>query len=224
MPTAINEQEEKEFAAAYVNNNKDEVGAFRLTRRRAASEEAAKKGGRRMLSRPGVQKFIQEFEAKHVEATSLNRANVVVLTPDVENVISQIAMSQQDLIQQYIHAAMLDYSDYYDGHGKAKPLNKLSKDQRLQIKDIIWSEPTKRGYRKVVDYVLEDRSKARDQLAKIMGISHPAFDFAGFLSLLTGKSVEETEDEIQRLNHVEGVNFSDIKNRIKQIEGEVISG
>lgn len=225
MPNAITAAEERQYAGFYVNSGGDKTAAFRALKPKVRSDDAAERGGQRMYNRPGVQKAIEAIKAKQEQALDSVTGQVMLVAPEDEKLYRTIGITEVVLINEYIATAMLDPSAYYDESGKAKPLDKLEPVQRRQIKRIDW-EDAGAGKRRPCDYVLYDAQGARDQLAKIMGLVNPAFDFAGLLALMTGKKKDEAAEEIRRLNHSEGVNWSDIQKKagvmIDNKTGEVV--
>jgi hypothetical protein len=208
------------FAAAWVKSQGDKVLCFRMIRPHCKSKGAAERGAERMLNRPKVQEFIAEYRAQIKQ----NVDGIIELStsydPERDKLVKTIAITEIELINEYIGTALLDHLDYYDEKGQPKPLQSLTVHQRRQIKEIDWYPEDSSGKRRIRDYVLEDRDKARDQLAKITGIVNPAFDFAGLIAILTGKGKDEAQAELRRLNHSEGVNFEAIAKRAGVIEGE----
>ena len=223
MAAPTTEQQRKEFAAAYVNSSGDRLFSYRTIKPKTKSDSAADKGARRLLSDPQVLMLIEDYKQKKEETIKNVRKIVHVVEPETEQLIKRVMMTEIDLINQYVAGAMVKHSDYYMKNGKAKSLHNLTDAQLLQVKDITWSQPDGKGRRKVKNYVLEERSKAREQLARIMGITNQSFDFTGLLMLLTGKSKDEAENDIERLNHVKGVDYKAIIDRVKIIDGEVIN-
>lgn len=210
MPNPHTDTEKRQFAAAYLNSG-DAAAAYRYIRPQTKSDSAADKGGRRMLAHKDVQAIIADIKAKQAQAINAVNGQLLVMSPENEQIHRTIGMSEIQLINEYIATAMLDHLNYYKD-GNPIPLEDLAPELRRQIAEIEW-EPGPGGTRRVRDYVLEDRSKARDQLGKIMGIVNPAFDFAGLLALLTGKKKDEAAEEIRRLNHSEGVNWESIQKK-----------
>lgn len=219
--SVITENEMRQFAAAMVNTG-DHSAAYRAIKPNTKSDEAADKGGRRMLARAQVQQYIEELRQKVAGAAASVIGQLTVLKAEDEIAVRAIAITEVQLINEYVGTALADYLDYYDMRtGLPKRLQDLTPEQRRNIKRIEWSKPAKNGRRKVVDYVLEDRAAARDQLAKITGIVGQDFDFAGLLALMTGKPKEQAAEEVQRLDHQQGVNIDAIRKRAGQIfEGE----
>jgi hypothetical protein len=207
----------RQFSAAYVNSG-DRIAAYRLIRPKTKSDEAADKGARRMLER----KVVQDYVAKCRADVSSNSAKVLgqltVYDQQTDSLLKTISITEVQLINEYVTAAMLDHLSFYKD-GQPIPLEELAPELRRQIQDIEW-EQGPGNTRRVRDYVLEDRSKARDQLAKITGIVNPAFDFAGLLALMTGKKPAEAAEDLRRLDHSKGVNFEAIQRRAGVIEGE----
>lgn len=211
MPATITETHMRNFAAAWVNTSGNKVASYRAMRPACKSEQAAIRGADRMLERPEVQGYIKDAQQAVVATANKVIGVMAIQDKTTEQMVRAIAITEVQLINEYVSTAMLDYLDYYDMRtGMPKPLAKLSPEQRRNIKRIEWSKPEK-GRRKVLDYVLEDRAGARDQLAKITGIVNPAFDFAGLLAILTGKKKDEATEELKRLDHMEGTNWEAIK-------------
>ena len=220
MPATITETHMRNFAAAWVNTSGNKVASYRAMRPACKSEQAAIRGADRMLERPEVQGYIKDAQQAVVATANKVIGVMAIQDKTTEQMVRAIAITEVQLINEYVSTAMLDYLDYYDMRtGMPKPLAKLSPELRRNIKRIEWSKPEK-GRRKVLDYVLEDRAGARDQLAKITGIVSPAFDFAGLLAILTGKKKDEATEELKRLDHMEGTNWE----AIKQQAGRIIEG
>lgn len=221
MPAPPTDNDHRQFAAAWVNSGGDKVACYRAIRPKTASDTAAIRGAERMLQREQVKSYITEYEQRAERTISAIEGKLTCYDPQTERVMRTIAMSEVDLINEYIQVAMLDPAAYYDKNGNAKRLHNLSTEQRRQIKRIKWTANGE-GKRKPEDYELYDALSARSELAKIMGISNPAFDFAGLIALLTGKSRDEAQGELRRLDHSAGVNFDEIRKRAMgdAIEGE----
>ncbi len=221
MPAVITEHEMRTFAAAWVNTSGNKVLSYRAVRNNCKSEQAAVRGAERMMNRPEVQGYIREAEEglKKMAAGITNQ--MVLADKGTEQMVKAIAITEIQLINEYVGTAMADYLQYYNMRtGMPKALGELTPEQRRNIKRIEWTTPGKNGRRKVKDYILEDRAGARDQLAKITGIVGTDFDFAGLLALMTGKKKEQATEEVQRLDHAQGVNIDAIRQRAKVIEGE----
>jgi hypothetical protein len=221
MPATITEHHMRTFAAAWVNTSGNKLLSYRAMRPNCKSEQAAIRGADRMLERPEVQAYISEAQQALVATSNKVIGVMAIQDKTTEQMVKAIAITEIQLINEYVATAMLDYLDYYDMRtGQPKRLQDLAPEHRRNIKRIEWSKPAKNGRRKVLDYVLEDRGAARDQLAKITGIVGTDFDFAGLLALMTGKKKEQATEEVQRLDHAQGVNIDAIRQRAKVIEGE----
>jgi hypothetical protein len=221
MPAVITEHDLRTFAAAWVNTSGNKVLSYKAVRHNCKSEQAAIRGAERMLQRPEVQGYITEAQERLKGMTAAVAGQLVVADKTTEQLVKAIAITEVQLINEYVSTAMLDYLDYYNMRtGLPKGLQELTPEQRRNIKRIEWSKPAKNGRRKVLDYILEDRAGARDQLAKITGIVNPAFDFAGLLAILTGKKKDEATEELKRLDHMEGTNFE----AIRQQAGRIFEG
>lgn len=222
MPATITEAHMRTFAAAWVNTSGNKVFSFRAMRPSCKSEAAAIRGADRMLERPEVQRLIKDAEQALVKTADRIIGAMALPNPTTDHMVKAIAITEIQLINEYVGTALADYLDYYDMRtGRPKPLQSLTPEQRRNIKRIDWEPTRKKGCRRVKDYVLEDRAAARDQLAKITGIVGQDFDFAGLLALMTGKPKEQAAEEVQRLDHQQGVNIDAIRKRAGQIfEGE----
>jgi hypothetical protein len=220
MPAIITDHDLRTFSAAWVNTSGNKVLSYRAVRPSCKSEQAAIRGAERMLNRPEVQQYIKDAQ-QGLQAMVQNVTGQLAITDPTERaMVKAIAITEIQLINEYVATAMLDYLDYYDMRtGLPKPLQQLTPELRRNIKKIEWSTPAKNGRRKVKDYVLEDRAGARDQLARITGIVGTDFDFAGLLALMTGKPKEQAAQEVKHLDHQQGVNIEAIRRRAQVIEG-----
>jgi len=208
------------FAAAWINTQGDKVASYKGLRPTCKSNSAAVRGADRMLARPQVQGYIEQARAALKQKVASITGQISLYDEGMEKLTKTIAITEIELINEYIGTALLDHIEFYDENGQPKALQALTLAQRRQIKEIDWYPEDSAGKRRIRDYVLEDRDKARDQLAKITGIVNPAFDFAGLIAILTGKGKAEAQEDLRRLNHSEGVNFEAIQKRAGVIEGE----
>jgi hypothetical protein len=200
----------------------DRETAWRKIRPKCRSSASADRGARNLLRDPEVQDYVKQAK-EQVEANiaKINQ-HLTVCDPEQMKVVKTIGLTEVGLIAEYIQAALLDPLHYYDENGIAVPLHKLAPEQRRQIKTIDFYPEDENGKRKVKDYVLFDSMAARSELARIMGLTHTGFDFAGFVALITGKTIEETKEDIRKLDHFQGTDFSKIKEKAGLIiEGEV---
>lgn len=220
MPATITDHHMHTFASAWVNTSGNKLLSYRAMRPACKSEQAAIRGADRMLERPEVQAYIKQAQEGVRAMANQITGQLAIIGEDERPIVRAIAITEIQLINEYVATAMLDYLDYYDMRtGLPKPLAQLSPEHRRNIKRIEWTTPSKNGRRKVRDYILEDRADARAQLAKITGIVGTDFDFAGLLALMTGKPKEQVSEQTQRLDHVQGVNIEAIRRRAQTIEG-----
>ncbi len=220
----MSDHDKRKYAATYVNTGGDKVAAWRAIRPKTKSDSAAKRSSNLVFNNPEVQGYIEKCRASLKKSVANIASGLTIYDEQTDKLTKTIAISEVQLINEYINAAMLDHLMYYKD-GQPIPLEELAPELRRQIAEIEWEEGPG-NTRRVRDYVLEDRSKARDQLAKITGIVNPAFDFAGLLAILTGKKKDDVQDDLKRLNHAEGVNFEAIKKKagvlINNETGEVM--
>lgn len=218
MPT-INKYEKQVFACELVRTE-SRTAAYRKIRPRVKSEDAADKGARRLLADAEVAEYIEQAKQQIESQISNIAGHLSVADAEQVRLARTIALTEIELINEYIAVAMMDPSAYYDNRGHAKSFADLLPEQRRQIRRIKWAAAPG-GARVPEDYELYDAMSAREQLAKIMGIANPSFDFAGLVALLTGRTRAEAADEIKRLDHAQGVQFAQIRERAKSIiEGE----
>lgn len=211
----ITKNDEIKFAEAYVLQGDHNKSAAYRSIRPDVTIHAATMGGKRMLERPRVQELIEACEGRVVEVMPATHED-----REKHALVQHVEITQLDVINLFVHAAVIDPGCYYHDDGTCKRLNELTLDQRRNIRHIKWGVPDKvNGVKRIpIGYTLCDQDKNKQELAKIMGLSGPQFDFAGFLALITGKPKDEAEEDIKRLNHADGCQFDKI--RTKVIEGE----